>query len=197
MLSLYSTRRVPTPFSSLLFEDPSIDDGFFDLGLQPLSRGWKRHRPLSLLDSLFDDGCMIPSSTSKLTPNNMHLDIIERDKTYQVKADLPGAKKEDIKVTLNDKTNVLTLSATKSDELSQDTDNYKRRERYFGSVSRSIRLPKDSNLQAIECGYENGVLSLHVPKLPPITEAEAGEEEGRAEQRDQVPDPNVKSIRVN
>merc|ERR1712146_831768 len=74
---------------------------------------------------------------------------------YQVKADLPGMKKEDIKVNINDKTNVLTLSATKSDEDNQVTDAYKRRERYFGSVSRSIRLPENSNLEAIECGYQD------------------------------------------
>merc|ERR1712188_315281 len=56
------------------------------------------------------------------------------DDGYQVKADLPGMKKEDITVNLNDKTNVLTISAEKKDEINQDTDTYKRRERYFVCV---------------------------------------------------------------
>merc|ERR1712146_118579 len=100
----------------------------------------------------------------------MQLDVIEKEDSYQVKADLPGMKKEDIKVSLDDKTNVLTLLATKSDEVNHDTDTYKRRERHFGSVSRSVRLPENSNLEGIDCEYQDGVLSLQIPKLAPIEE---------------------------
>merc|ERR1712146_383336 len=70
--------------------------------------------------SLFDNSSLIDGRMS--TPNKMHLDVIEQEDKYQVKADLPGMKKEDIKVNINDKTNVLTLSATKSDEVNQVTD---------------------------------------------------------------------------
>merc|ERR1712023_269186 len=104
-------------------------------------------------------------------------DVIEKEDSYQVKADLPGMKKEDIKVSLDDKTNVLALSATKSDEVNHDTDTYKRRERHFGSVSRSVRLPENSNLEGIDCEYQDGVLSLQIPKLAPIEEDTRHEEQ--------------------
>merc|ERR1712146_220659 len=184
-------------------------DDEFDLLLQPSSSSSKRHKlnhphhhldqyqhPLSLFSaattaaahSLFDNSSLIDGRMS--TPDKMHLDVIEQEDKYQVKADLPGMKKEDIKVNINDKTNVLTLSATKSDEVNQVTDAYKRRERYFGSVSRSIRMPENSNLEAIECGYQDGVLSLQVPKLLSV-------ENTTSDQLEPRPDPHVKSIRID
>ena len=213
MLSLH-TRRLPgmgSPFLSSSIFEPFFEDEF-DLLLQPSSSSSsKRHKlshphhhhhpgqyqhPLSLFSaattavahSLFDNSSLIDGRTS--TPNKMHLDVIEQEDKYQVKVDLPGMKKEDIKVSINDKTNVLTLSATKSDEVNQDTDAYKRRERYFGSVSRSIRLPESSNLEAIQCGYQDGVLSLQVPKLLSV-------ENTTSDQLEPRPDPHVKSIRVD
>merc|ERR1712146_414283 len=124
--------------------------------------------------SLFDD-FMKHGDHGDVSNMRLDLDVVEQEGNYQVKADLPGVKKEDIKVSLNEETNVLTLSATKPDEVNHDTNAYKRRETF--SVSRSIRLPENSNLEKIECAYQDGVLSLQVPKVVPIEDSNRDEEE--------------------
>merc|ERR1712138_14990 len=91
----------------------------------------------SIFGDRFDHFDLIPfnnnsNNVNSITMSNMsniQVDLIEHDDGYQVKADLPGMKKEDITVNLNDKTNVLTISAEKKDEINQDTDTYKRREK--------------------------------------------------------------------
>jgi len=188
MLSVYTPAFASSfsrsPFGS--FFDQDDDDFFGPLLLQPRVNNMSNKRPrahqLQRRDpdpgnalSLFD--AFLSNTDNRIGDiNNMQLDVIEKEDSYQVKADLPGMKKEDIKVSLDDKTNVLTLSATKSDEVNHDTDTYKRRERHFGSVSRSVRLPENSNLEGIDCEYQDGVLSLQIPKLAPIEEDTRHEE---------------------
>merc|ERR1712146_462661 len=74
--------------------------------------------------SLFD-GFMKQGDHDDMSNMRIDLDVVEQEGNYQVKADLPGVKKEDVKVSLNEETNVLTLSATKSDEVNHDADAYK------------------------------------------------------------------------
>ena len=189
MLSVYSpafTSPFSRPFSGFgSFDREDLDDFFGPFLLQPqVDRA--RHKRLrgreveprgpSGVLSLFD-GFMKHGDHSDVSNMHLDLDVVEQEGNYQVKADLPGVKKEDIKVSLNEETNVLTLSATKSDEVNHDADAYKRRERHFGSVSRSIRLPENSNLEKIECAYQDGVLSLQVPKVAPIEDLKRDEEE--------------------
>ena len=189
MLSVYSpafTSPFSRPFSGFgSFDREDLDDFFGPLLLQPQVDRARHKRPRgreveprgsSGVLSLFD-GFMKHGDHSDVSNMHLDLDVVEQEGNYQVKADLPGVKKEDIKVSLNEESNVLTLSATKSDEVNHDTDAYKRRERRFGSVSRSIRLPENSNLEKIECAYQDGVLSLQVPKVVPIEDAKRDEEE--------------------
>ena len=180
MLSVYSPAFASplfrSPFGLGSFFDQENDDDFFGVyninKKRPRGHQLQRRNPSNAL-SLF--GAFMNDSDHS-SVNNMHLDVIEQENSYQVKADLPGMKKEDIKVSLNDETNVLTLSATQSDEAINDTDIYKSRERYFGSVSRSVRLPENSNVEGIECEYQDGVLSLQVPKLAPIEDTKHEQE---------------------
>ena len=189
MLSVYSpafTSPFSRPFSGFgSFDREDLDDFFGPLLLQPQVDRARHKRPRgreveprgsSGVLSLFD-GFMKHGDHSDVSNMHLDLDVVEQEGNYQVKADLPGVKKEDIKVSLNEESNVLTLSATKSDEVNHDTDAYKRRERRFGSVSRSIRLPENSNLEKIECAYQDGVLSLQVPKVAPIEDLKRDEEE--------------------
>ena len=189
MLSVYSpafTSPFSRPFSGFgSFDREDLDDFFGPLLLQPQVDRARHKRPRrreveprgpSGVLSLFD-GFMNHGDHDDMSNMRIDLDVVEQEGNYQVKADLPGVKKEDIKVSLNEETNVLTLSATKSDEVNHDTNAYKRRERHFGSVSRSIRLPENSNLEKIECAYQDGVLSLQVPKVVPIEDAKRDEEE--------------------
>ena len=90
-------------------------------------------------------------------------DISEKDGEYLLEADLPGFNKEDINVEVNGE--MLTISATHNEEKSEKDDdgNYIRRERRFGSFSRSFST-EGIDVENIKADYQNGVLKLDMPK---------------------------------
>ena len=61
--------------------------------------------------------------------------------------------------------NVLHITATKSETKEEDTGTFHRRERFSGKVKRSIRLPVDADHQKAKATFENGVLTLNIPKV--------------------------------
>lgn len=94
----------------------------------------------------------------------MLTDVKESDDHYELEIDLPGFKKEDINVELND--GYLTISAQKTHE-NNDEDkqgNLIRQERYSGMMSRSFYVGEDITAEEIHGKYEGGVLTLNVPK---------------------------------
>lgn len=94
----------------------------------------------------------------------MLTDVKESDDHYELEIDLPGFKKEDINVELND--GYLTISAQKAHE-NNDEDkkgNLIRQERYSGMMSRSFYVGEDITAEEIHGKYEGGVLTLNVPK---------------------------------
>ena len=100
----------------------------------------------------------------KHAKNMMKTDVKETDQGYEVAIDLPGFKKDEIKLELND--GYLTISAEKGlDKDEKDKENrYNRRERYAGSMSRSFNVGESLTEQDIHAKYENGILTLDVPK---------------------------------
>ena len=96
--------------------------------------------------------------------NRMKCDIYEKNDTYHVEMDLPGFKKDDIKIELNNGN--LTISAEKSDnkEEKDDDKKYIRRERTYGRFSRSFYLG-DVNEDAIDASFNNGTLTISIPKV--------------------------------
>lgn len=92
-------------------------------------------------------------------------DITEKDGTYVLEADLPGFKKEDISVDIDK--DCLTITAEhKSEEKEENADSYIRRERYYGSYTRSFNV-KGIDTEAITAAYNDGVLTLTMPKKEP------------------------------
>lgn len=92
-------------------------------------------------------------------------DITEKDGTYILEADLPGFKKEDISVDIDK--DCLTITAEhKSEEKEENADSYIRRERYYGSYTRSFNV-KGIDTEAITAAYNDGVLTLTMPKKEP------------------------------
>ena len=92
-------------------------------------------------------------------------DITEKDGKYILEADLPGFKKEDISVDIDKE--CLTISAEhKSEENEEDANSYIRRERYYGSYSRCFNV-KGIDTEAITAAYNDGVLTLTMPKKEP------------------------------
>ena len=96
----------------------------------------------------------------------MKTDIKEHDNSYEFEVDLPGFKKDEIKASLEN--GYLTISAAKGldkDEQEKDSGHYIRKERYEGSCSRSFYVGEDVTKEDIKAKYENGILSLIVPKM--------------------------------
>lgn len=93
--------------------------------------------------------------------NSMKADIKETEKEYIIDAEIPGVNKEDIKLDLRD--DRLTISVERSEESNEERENYIRRERRYGSTSRSFYVD-NVNHEAVTAKYENGILSVVLPK---------------------------------
>ncbi len=89
-------------------------------------------------------------------------DVAETDEAYTVSIDLPGLKKEDIKIEVTD--NVLNVSGERKNESQFSDGQIHRLERSYGSFKRSFALPKAVSADDIEAHYENGVLNVKLPK---------------------------------
>ncbi len=93
----------------------------------------------------------------------MKTDIQEKDDGYELSIDLPGFKKDELKVELNN--GYMTISAEKS--LNKDEENHGkliRQERYSGTMQRSFYVGSSLTEEDIHCAYENGVLKVDLPK---------------------------------
>ena len=91
-------------------------------------------------------------------------DVIDTGDSYELEAELPGFKKEDVKLDLDN--GYLTISAQRNEEL-DDKDNegrYIRQERATGSCARSFYVGKELEPKDISAKFENGILTLHLPK---------------------------------
>lgn len=130
---------LPSIFGGDLFED------FFDF---PFERGSRGHDPLY----------------GKHGKNLMKTDIREKETAYEVSVDLPGFKKEDLKLQLED--GFLTITAAKSlDKDEKDKEgHYIRRERYCGQCSRSFYVGENITEEEISAKLEDGILKLGIPK---------------------------------
>jgi HSP20 family protein len=121
----------------------------------------------SLLDDFFRDmspGFFIQPLHGDPLPAQIRLDIQERGDAYEVLAEIPGVKKEDIHIDLDG--NVLSLQAeVRQEDASQGGEGRPlRKERYYGSVSRAVQLPTDVDESQAKAKYEDGVLRLTLPK---------------------------------
>ena len=87
----------------------------------------------------------------------------ESENGYHVDVDLPGVKKEDIKVDLNK--GILTISGERKTKEEINQEDYYKIETYFGKFSRSFTLPDSADIENIEAKSDNGVLEIFIPKL--------------------------------
>ena len=92
------------------------------------------------------------------------MDVIETDQNVQARIDLPGLNPDDVHVEVND--DVLTIRGEMGDTVEEENDRYHYRERRYGSFQRSLRLPKTLDQDHIDASFENGVLTITLPKLP-------------------------------
>jgi HSP20 family protein len=93
----------------------------------------------------------------------MKMDVSEDDKSYYVKAEVPGVKKEDIHVAVED--NQISITAeVKKEKDERKGETVLRSERYYGMQSRSFTLMHDVDQSKAEAKYDNGILELTLPK---------------------------------
>ena len=97
------------------------------------------------------------------TPGQMKVDVKESENAYTVCAEVPGVPKDDIHVSVDG--NVVSLRAEVRQQ-DQQTEGEKvlRSERYYGAVARSFQLPSDIDAGQCKARYDNGVLTLTLPK---------------------------------
>mgnify|MGYP001081566349 FL=1 len=123
--------------------------------------------------NLFDDFFEFPFYDDKAekklyghhAANLMKTDIQEHDDGYTLEMDLPGFKKEEIQIELNN--GYMTISAAKGldeDEKDKKSGKYIRRERYTGSCQRSFYVGEDVTEEDIKAEFKHGILKLFVPK---------------------------------
>lgn len=108
----------------------------------------------------FDDLIFPPVAYRSTFPN---LDMHENENEAHVKLDLPGMKKEDLNISIDD--NVLTVEGHRNSEANETGSTYSYSERSFGSFKRSVMLPRNIDSNKVSAIYENGVLHVHAPKV--------------------------------
>jgi HSP20 family protein len=134
------------------------------LGLDPLFAAQRE------MNRLFDDlfgGIAVPmlrdqeggSMGNLLMPR---MDVTETDNELRLKVDMPGVAAEDVEVMLND--DVLTIRGEKKVERKEDRENAHLIERSFGTFQRSLRLPFRVSADEVKANFDNGVLTVTVPK---------------------------------
>lgn len=112
----------------------------------------------NMLDDFFTDGWPLKRS---LMGDTFKVDVQDNTTEYLIEAELPGAKKEDISISLND--GRLNISVNKDETTEEKNKNYIHRERRYSSMSRNILLG-DADASGIKAKLDNGVLCITVPK---------------------------------
>ncbi|RQR35052.1 Hsp20/alpha crystallin family protein [Burkholderia sp. Bp9143] len=98
---------------------------------------------------------------------SMKIDVTENDKAYTVNAELPGVAKDDIDVQVTGNTVSINAKIERNSE-QKDGERVIRRERYSGAISRSFSLSGDIDDANATATYQDGVLSLTLPKKAPV-----------------------------
>lgn len=120
--------------------------------------------PFRDIDEIFRDFSMMPALRGAESAPRIRIDVSETDKDYLVKADIPGVKKEDIKVAIDG--NQVSVSVEIKEEKEVGGAGMLRSERFYGQQYRSLTLPQEVDDAKAVAKYENGVLLLTLPKKP-------------------------------
>jgi HSP20 family protein len=127
---------------------------------------WEPARGLTTLQDqvnrLFNDSFRRTDEEASLSAWAPAVDVYETEHELVVKADLPEVDPKDLDIRVEN--NILTISGERKFEKKVNEENYLRVERSYGSFSRSFTLANTVNPEAIKADYQNGVLTLSIPK---------------------------------
>jgi HSP20 family protein len=150
-----AARRAPSlwqPFESLREEVDRIFDEFTrGFGRWPFGRRIFDVEPLLRYETSF--GVSAPV-----------VDVVEKEKEYQISAELPGLDEKDVEVSVSD--DMLTIKGEKKEEKEEKAKNYYLSERRYGAFQRSFQLPSGVDAEKIEASFQKGVLTVTLPKTP-------------------------------
>lgn len=118
-----------------------------------------------LIGEIFNDEVFDKISNRVSVPA---VNLKESENSYEIHMAAPGLKKEDFKISLENK--VLTISSEKSTESEKSEDKFTRKEYSYSSFSRSFTLPENTDIERIDAKYENGELRLNLPKKEKTTD---------------------------
>ena len=139
---------------------------------------WNPEREMNMLqrqvNRLFEDffGSPALSSDRQLTEWEPVVDIREDAEAYFVHAELPGVRKEDVRITMQN--NLLTIRGEKKQETEKKESEYHRIERSFGNFERSFTLPATVKTEKIDANFADGVLTILLPKTEEAKPREVG-----------------------
>lgn len=102
---------------------------------------------------------LMPSEAGEWSPR---VDISETEKEFQITAEIPGIKREDVKISIED--GVLTVHGERKEEKEEKGHKLHRVERFYGSFSRSFTLPQNTDEKHVDATFKDGLLTLVVPK---------------------------------
>lgn len=134
---------------------------------------WGLHREMDrLFEGMSERLNMLLPATAGGVMLKPSIDIKESGKAYKVTVEVPGVDEKDMKLELCE--GVLTISGEKRHEKEEGDENWHRVERSYGSFQRVLTLPDDSNQEAIEAKFKNGILTITVPRKQIEKPQEAG-----------------------
>jgi len=115
------------------------------------------------MDRLFEDSFVRPSRLwPELVGEEPALDVYQTDKDVVVKASLPGIKPEEVDISVTG--DVLTIKGEHKEEEEEKKADYFRKERRYGAFRRSMTLPVSVKAEKADANFENGVLTITLPK---------------------------------
>jgi HSP20 family protein len=119
-----------------------------------------------LFEEFFNDfpfNGFLPETRESWIPS---VDILEKDGNLILRAELPGMTEKDIDLKIEG--NTLTLKGERKMDSEDNKSNYHRVESYYGSFTRSFRLPDTLDYEKINAEYKNGVLTVTLPQKPEV-----------------------------
>ncbi len=126
---------------------------------EPASRLMDRSPLFSDLFNDFFEGVVSNNVTKSFSPS---VNIKESDEGYKLELAAPGLNKEDFKISMEN--DVISISAEKKEEQVEKNEKYTRKEFSYASFKRSFTLPEIADTEKISAAYENGVMTLLIPK---------------------------------
>jgi HSP20 family protein len=114
----------------------------------------------TMINSIFNTNWDLP--TNKSHPWTPEVDIKETDNLFEIKADIAGLTKKDIKINIGK--SLLTISGERQEGVNERDDYYHFRERSIGTFHRTFKLPESVNQDKIKANFKNGVLIIEIKK---------------------------------